>query len=287
MWRRCAAVAALALQGLTVCALTIEADGVESAVTVLTDANFEELVNGGKDTPWFVEFYAPWCGHCQSLAPEWERLPALLGDNVRVGKVDGTEEKRLATEFEIDGFPVLKLIASGKMYAYQGAREADAMAEWAGGGYVNDNSERLPAEKTQLDKLQKKTKEVVGAIGQVFSHLPALLPLTLGIGFWVGFLSLYVFGLLLRPSLKTGELLYVKVVRDEKTGTGLTIDPLTMNILKVTPERKDLQTIQAGDKIIAINKKSVLDSDDYRELTHKAKEFTVTICRQANGKKNQ
>ena len=42
-----------------VCALTIEADGVESAVTVLTDANFEELVNGGKDTPWCFCFILP------------------------------------------------------------------------------------------------------------------------------------------------------------------------------------------------------------------------------------
>jgi len=39
-------------------------------VVILTDDNFEELVDNSNES-WFVEFYAPWCGHCKSLEPEW------------------------------------------------------------------------------------------------------------------------------------------------------------------------------------------------------------------------
>jgi protein disulfide-isomerase A6 len=46
-------------------------------VQVLTVANFKELVKDSKDI-WFVEFYAPWCGHCKSLKPEWEKAAKAL-----------------------------------------------------------------------------------------------------------------------------------------------------------------------------------------------------------------
>lgn len=39
-------------------------------VVVLDHSNFDELVMNSKDI-WMVEFYAPWCGHCKALEPEW------------------------------------------------------------------------------------------------------------------------------------------------------------------------------------------------------------------------
>ena len=41
-------------------------------VVELTGANFKKEVVDDKDSMWLVEFYAPWCGHCKSLAPSWE-----------------------------------------------------------------------------------------------------------------------------------------------------------------------------------------------------------------------
>lgn len=46
-------------------------------VVVLTDSNFDELVMQSKDI-WLVEFYAPWCGHCKKLEPEWNEAASKL-----------------------------------------------------------------------------------------------------------------------------------------------------------------------------------------------------------------
>merc|ERR1712176_22978 len=54
----------------------------QGANLVLTARNFPENIDGTKDA--FVEFYAPWCGHCKSLAPKWEAMAEELKDNNNV-----------------------------------------------------------------------------------------------------------------------------------------------------------------------------------------------------------
>jgi protein disulfide-isomerase A6 len=69
-------------------------------VVVLTDRDFDETVLGSKDI-WLVEFYAPWCGHCKKLEPEWNEAANKLKGTVRLGKVDATVETSLAQRFKI------------------------------------------------------------------------------------------------------------------------------------------------------------------------------------------
>lgn len=106
----------------------------KSNVIELTDANFDALVMESNDH-WLVEFYAPWCGHCKQLAPEWEKAANRLApEGVKLGAVDATVHTNLASKYGIKGFPTIKLFGAGPKGApvdYQGARDSDAISEYA------------------------------------------------------------------------------------------------------------------------------------------------------------
>lgn len=60
-----------------------------------------------------VEFYAPWCGHCQKLAPEWKKAANNLKGMVTIAAVDCDVEanKALCGMYEIKGFPTIKVFS--------------------------------------------------------------------------------------------------------------------------------------------------------------------------------
>lgn len=102
-----------------------------SDVLEFTDSDFAEKV-ADKDII-LVEFFAPWCGHCKKLAPEYEKAATALKSNdppVPLAKVDCTANTEVCGKYGVSGYPTLKIFKGGEMVEdYNGPRESDGIVK--------------------------------------------------------------------------------------------------------------------------------------------------------------
>ncbi|KAF4316567.1 hypothetical protein G195_009730 [Phytophthora kernoviae 00238/432] len=105
-----------------------------SNVITLTDDTFDtSVLNSGE--VWMVEFYAPWCGHCKALAPDWEQAATELKGSIKFAALDATANERVAAQYGIQSFPTIKVfsptsVSPKDVLDYDGERTAAAITEF-------------------------------------------------------------------------------------------------------------------------------------------------------------
>ncbi|XP_067935867.1 protein disulfide-isomerase-like [Watersipora subatra] len=145
---------------------------VEDGVLVLTASNFDTLIEEVEFV--LVEFYAPWCGHCKSLAPEYSKAAKQLaeeGSNIKLAKVDATVETELGSKYGVRGYPTLKFFKAGTPLEYTGGRTQDTIVSWL------KKKSGPPAitltNKEEVDILLKEKVAVIGFFSDVESDSAA------------------------------------------------------------------------------------------------------------------
>ncbi|XP_047985206.1 protein disulfide-isomerase A6 homolog [Leguminivora glycinivorella] len=149
--------------------------GDKSDVITLTDSNFKELVLDSEDL-WLVEFFAPWCGHCKNLEPHWAKAATELKGKVKLGALDATVHQAMASRYQVQGYPTIKMFPSGKKTSdsveeYNGGRTSSDIVTWA----LEKLAENVPAPEV----LQVVSSETMKACAEkplcVVSVLPHIL----------------------------------------------------------------------------------------------------------------
>lgn len=104
---------------------------VSAGVVQLTSDTFEDQLSGADIG--LVKFFAPWCGHCKSMASDWEAAADTFADNEKVviAEVDCTENRELCGKYEVQGYPTLKSFKKGAAFEEFYDRKKDAIVNYA------------------------------------------------------------------------------------------------------------------------------------------------------------
>ncbi|PIK38555.1 hypothetical protein BSL78_24608 [Apostichopus japonicus] len=104
---------------------------ISRANVIELDERFNEARKDGK---WLVEFYAPWCGHCQRIQPIWSEVGQQMVTNhpeIRVSRLDGTRYGSIMDLYDVKGFPTIMFIEGERSYTHRGGRTSKDIVSFA------------------------------------------------------------------------------------------------------------------------------------------------------------
>nr|XP_020481006.1 protein disulfide-isomerase A3 [Monopterus albus] len=131
-----------------------------SDVLEFTDDDFESKI--GDHELILVEFFAPWCGHCKRLAPEYEAAATRLKGIVPLAKVDCTANSNACSKYGVSGYPTLKIFRDGEESGpYDGPRSADGIVSFLK-KQAGPSSVQLHTEEDFLKFIADQDASVIG-----------------------------------------------------------------------------------------------------------------------------
>ena len=199
--------ASSAAETTTTTSETTAASDDDGAIELTPTAFRAQLQAKPSDEKYFAKFYAPWCGHCKSMAKDWDALAAEMKSegrsDLKLFSVDASTqaEASVAKEFEIKSFPTLMYFEDGKMFPYSGgARTKEALGNYLAS--ENKKDARKFSFKGESFKLQqpgvfvrakKFWEESLQVIAQVYKHKAGAVYVLYGAGLVTGisFASLF------------------------------------------------------------------------------------------------
>ena len=99
-----------------------------------TDADFAADVIAS-ETPVLVDFWAEWCGPCKAIGPALEEISEVMGDKVKIAKLNIDENPSTPQTYNVRGIPTLLIFKNGEVAAEKiGAMPKSALEQW-----VTDN----------------------------------------------------------------------------------------------------------------------------------------------------
>ncbi|TIA98685.1 hypothetical protein E3P94_02465 [Wallemia ichthyophaga] len=101
-------------------------------VTQLSDSNFQNYVgNEGDGKIVWIKYFAPWCPHCQRLAPVWEELAEKFRGRLNIASVDCEQHHKLCQNEKVSSYPTFTMYSDTNKKVYKGGRNLKKLTEFA------------------------------------------------------------------------------------------------------------------------------------------------------------